>query len=264
MIPFVVTVISSVWVYVIIVCMEEELQFVLSRIDELMYGVDFDPVRREGKIVVNISVVHKKELDGVIETFRRVIEAGLSVSPLITLIEGKELGFSSDEMCIGDTCSITIDGVLLKSGIPVNPLFGGVVEVVDGHPTRFTDMLLYNGTTIDPLEVLTSQYLTSISEMLNYGSGKMLANLREVPMVAKKLVEEKLEELAKAGFSGILEVGEPNTDVLGAEVGRDHIGIVVVGGTNTAAAAIEQGYNLKTHAMSRLIEYKEMVHINEI
>lgn len=244
--------------------MDEELQFTLSRIDELMYGVDFDPVRGEGGIVVNLSVVRRDDLDDVLDVFRRVIDAELSVSPLVTLIEGRELGFGVDEVCIGNVCSITIDSVLLKSGVPVSPRFGGVVEVVEGEPIRFTDMLLYEGTTIDPLEVLMSQELTSINDMLNTGSGKILANLREVPMVARDVVEECLSMLASSGFSGILEVGEPNCDVLSVGVGRDHMGIVVLGGTNPVAAAVEQGFRLKTHAMSLLVRCEDMVHIDEL
>jgi repressor of nif and glnA expression len=244
--------------------MEEELQFTSSRIDELMYGVDFNPKEGKGKIIVNLSVVHKRDLEGVLDVFKGAIHAGISVSPYVTLIEGRRLGFGRDEMCIGNVCSITIDGVLLKAGIPVNPRFGGVVEVSGGKPIRFTDMLLYEGTTIDPLEVLMSQELTSINEMLNTGSGKILANLREVPMVAMEAVDEMLSLLNSADFSGVIEVGEPNTEVLSVDVSRDHLGIVVVGGTNPAAAAIEQGYALKAHAMSLLMEYEELGHIDEL
>lgn len=236
----------------------------LSRIDELMYGVDFNPKNGEGKIIANLTVVHRDDLNDVLEIFSRAVAADLSPSPFVTLIDGVELGFGDDEICICTTCSITLDGILLKSGIPVNLRFGGVVEVVENHPTRFTDMLLYEGTTIDPLEVLISQDLTSVTRMMNTGSGAILANMREVPMIAKAMVEEKIAELESAGFNGVLEFGEPNSEVLSVELSRDHIGIAVLGGTNLAAAAIEEGYQLKTHAMSMLIDHKEMSHINEI
>jgi len=244
--------------------MEEELQFMLSRIDELMYGVDFDPKRGEGKIIANIIVVQRDDADGVLEVFSRAVAAGLSPSPFVALIDGAELGFGEDEICICTTCSITLDGVLLKLGVPVNLRFGGVVEVVENQPTRFTDMLLYEGTTIDPLEVLISQDLTSVTRMMNTGSGAILANMREVPMIAKGIVEERIAELELAGFSGVLEIGEPNSEILSVETGRDHIGIAVLGGSNMVAAAIEEGYQLKTHSMSMLIDHREMSHIDKL
>ncbi|CAD7769126.1 Global nitrogen regulator NrpRII [Candidatus Methanoperedenaceae archaeon GB50] len=240
------------------------MQFILSRIDELIYGVDFDPERRQGKVIANLTVVHRDDVDGVLEVFRRAIAAGLSPSHFGTLIEGVKLGFGNDEVCICTVCSITIDGVLLKSGIPVNLRFGGVVEVLERRPVRFTDMLLYEGTTIDPLEVLISQELTSVTRMMKTGSGAILANMREVPMIARGMVEERIADLESAGFSGVLAFGEPNSEVLGVETARDHIGIVVLGGSNMVAAAMEEGYNLKTDAMSMLIDIEEMKHIDKI
>ena len=43
----------------------EEMMFTNARIEETMYDVTFNPKTREGKIVVNISVVDKKDLDEV-------------------------------------------------------------------------------------------------------------------------------------------------------------------------------------------------------
>src|SRR3972149_11456689 len=99
---------------------------------------------------------------------------------------------------------------MAEGGIPVKPKFGGVVEIHDGSPLRFTDILTYDSTTIDPLDVLMSQELTSVTEMVKTGSGKILANLREAPMAARDKIEQILDSIVAAGFSCILEVGEPN------------------------------------------------------
>lgn len=253
----------------VIICIKmPEIMFIISRIENLMYEVTFDPASRKGKIIANISIVDESDFKKVIDLFRQAIHSGLSVSPYIKIIRSGEktgnMKIEKGKIGIATACSITIDGVLLKAGIPVKPMFGGVVEIQDGTPLRFTDMLNYDSTTIDPLEVLMSQELTSVTEMIRTGTGKILANMREAPMAARDRIEERLDALMEAGFACILEVGEPNSDILGIQVGRDRMGIAVIGGTNPMAFVQEQGIEINTQEMSRLMDFEEMTHIDEI
>jgi repressor of nif and glnA expression len=245
-----------------------QIVFTLSNIEELIYGVSFDPSTGSGRIVINISLIDSKDVNNILPIFRDVMLSGLTVSPLAKmLLSGESVNdfvIPYGKCGIATVCSITVDGILLKQGIPVKPRFGGLVEVKDGNPVRFTDLVRYDSTTIDPMEILMSQSLTSVSDMLTIGSGKILANLREITMNARNRVEETLDGLVSVGFSGILEVGEPNTDVLGVSVERDHFGVVVVGGTNPMAVAQEQGFNVDTHAMSSLMAVDEMVPIDRL
>jgi repressor of nif and glnA expression len=227
-----------------------------------MYQVTFEPKTREGDIVVNVAVVDKKDLDETLEIFRQVMYSGLSVCSYVRIFDENET-FSGVQIPAGKTgiataCSITIDGVLLKHGIPVRPMFGGIVQVKDRVPLRFTDLISYDCTTIDPLEVLMSQELTSVREMMRTGSGKILANFREVPMSAKDDVDRLINRLLTAGFYGILEVGEPNSPVLGARVDRDHMGIIITGGTNPMAAVQESGIPIITKAIKGVLSFREM------
>jgi repressor of nif and glnA expression len=245
-----------------------EIMFMISRIESKMYEVTFDPISRKGKIIANISIVDESDFKKVIDLFRQAVHSGLSVSPYIKIVRsGEKTGnvkIEKGKVGIATACSITIDGVLLKAGVPVKPRFGGVVEIQDGSPLRFTDILAYDSTTIDPLDVLMSQELTSVTEMIGTGSGKILANLREAPMGARNRIEQVLDSLVAAGFSCILEVGEPNSDILGFQVGRDKLGIAVIGGTNPMALVQEHGIDIKTQEMSILLDIEEMSHIDEI
>ncbi len=242
--------------------------FIISRIENMMYEVTLDPVMRKGKIIINISIVNESDLKTIIGFFRQSIHSGLAVSPFIKIIRSGEtignLSIEKGKVGIATACSITIDGVLLKAGIPVKPKLGGVVEIHEGKPLRFTDVLAYDSTTIDPLDVFMSQELTRVTEMINTGSGKILANLREVPMPARDRVEQVLDSLVEAGFSCILEVGEPNNDILGIQVGRDKLGICVIGGTNPMALVQENDIEINTQELSILLDIDEMVHIDEL
>lgn len=245
-----------------------DIMFINSRIENMMYEVTFDLARRKGNIIVNISVVNESDFKKVLDLIKQAVHSGLSVSPYIKIIyPGEKIGnirIGNKKIGIATACSITIDGVLLKAGIPVKPKFGGVVEIHDGSPLRFTEILAYDSTTIDPLDVLMSQELTSVTGMINTGSGKILANLREAPMAARDKIEEVLDSLVEAGFSCILEVGEPNNDILGIQVGRDKLGIVVIGGTNPMALVQEHGIEIDTQEMSMLLGIEGMSHIDEL
>jgi repressor of nif and glnA expression len=193
-----------------------------------------------------------------------VYAAGLNVGPYVRIIEGGESfnGVSIQKGCSGilTICSITIDGVLLKAGIPVKPVCGGIVQVTEKIPIRFTEILRYDATTLDPLDVLMSQELTSVLQMINTGSGKVLASVREVPMAAKNHLENLLSDLMEAEFKGILEVGEPNSDLLEMHVSRGHIGVAIIGGINSMAAARESGVEIQTNAISGLTDIRDMNH----
>lgn len=234
------------------------LVFTLSRIENLMHQVSFDPVKMTGKIITNTSLVEKQYLNEALAVFYDIIQSGLSVSPLIML--GEENG----QIKIKTACSLTISGVLLKSGIPVRPKGGGLIEVIEREPIRFTDMLMYWATTIDPIDVLTSQELTDITGMMRTGNGRILGNLQEAPMLARERIEEVLELLTSAEFTGVLELSEPNMNVLGVSVERDHVGIALVGGTNLVAAAQECGIHIKHESISGLTDVALMRHIEEL
>ncbi len=243
------------------------VQFTSTKIEDLMFRTSFDPVTMEGDVIVNLSIIGSRDIEAVLDVYGVAMRSGLSVSPFVKVInEGERIGnvqIMKDHLGIATVCSITIDGVLLKGGVMINPRFGGVVQIRDGQPVRFTDVVTYASTTIDPLEVLMSQDITSVSRMLQTGSGKILANLREAPMIARDDIDHILSDMMEAGISGIMDVGEPNSRILDVPVERDHLGVVVIGGTNPMAMAKEYGFNIYTNAMSTLIDINELKHIDE-
>ena len=236
----------------------QRIIFTLARIENLMQQVSFDPAGMNGKIITNTTLVQKENLAETLAIFYDTIQSGLAVSPLIKLLDEGRM------VRIKTACSLTICGVLLKHGIPVRPKGGGLIEVVEREPARFTDMLMYWATTLDPIDVLTVQGLTDITGMMRTGNGRILGNLHEAPMLARDRIEEVLDLLADAQFAGVLELGEPNMNVLGVSVERDHAGIALVGGTNLVAAARECGIEVEHESISDLTEVSDMKHIDEL
>ena len=79
------------------------------------------------------------------------------------LAPGEQIGSLTvppDRIGFCSVCSITINGVLLKHGVPTTSRFGGLLELRDRTPVRFVEMIHYDGTSIDPLEVFIRSGMT--------------------------------------------------------------------------------------------------------
>jgi len=233
-------------------------------VEENMYATEFDFSKGCAKVVVNSCIIPKEEIERALTILRGVLVSGIAVSPYVRLCdEGEDfhgLVVPPGYVALITVCSITLCGALLKAGIPVKPKLGGIVHVENCVAQRFTQVMSYSSTTMDPLEALLSQELTSVSSVVDTGSGKILASLHESPIASRDAFHYVVENLSKMGFAGILEVGEPNNDVLGVPVSVNHFGFVVVGGTNPMAAMQEAGIPVILRAMSEVVELSELLH----
>ena len=238
------------------------LKFVHTKIEEYAMQVTFDPREGTGTVVYNLSLVRNEDMEYAVSVMKDAFKAGVCVSGLVRFIgSGEEVGdyrVPLGHTAIVTICSSTMDGVLMRKGIPVNPIGGGVVEIERRIPRRFTHMILYEHSTIDPLQVLMAQDITSINDVMRKGSGNILANMRQCHMEAETLVGEVIDELSGSSFSGVLDVGLPNTPALGVTVDTQYMGIVALGGTNPMAAIKEGGVYVMTQAIKGLMDVGSM------
>jgi repressor of nif and glnA expression len=243
------------------------LKFVGHTIEEYAMQVTYDPAAGTGKVVYNLSLVRTPDLAPVLEVIRTACRSGVCASDLVRIVPGGESidGFvvPGGQTGICTICSVTLDGILLRRGVPLHPIGGGVVEIVKRVPRRFTHLIHYDETTIDPLQVLIAEEITSVSEVIRSGNGTVLANIRECHMEAEPLVAELLDDLGESRFVGVLEVGLPNSPLLGVQVSPQHMGVVAVGGTNPIAAVREAGYGVVNRAMRGMIDASGMTGIEE-
>ncbi len=243
------------------------LKFINHTIEDYAIQVTFDPVKGEGNVVYNLSLIKNEDLEFAISVLKDANKTGLSVSSLVKFYPSGESvsGFVIPAGCTGicTVCSITFDGLLIRNGIPVRLIGGGVVEIENRNPIRFTHMILYEHTTIDPLQVLISQKTASVTNVMRKGSGNILANIREFHMEAEPLVGQVLDELSGSSYSGVLDVGMPNVPLLGVPVNPQFIGIAAIGGTNPMAAIREGDRWVQVQAMKGLMDIAKMDDIRD-
>jgi len=245
----------------------DRLGFIITKIDALIFKMDSDPKSARGKIIVNLGLIDAKNLEKAMSIVRKVVSAGYAVSPLVKLIHQddyvEDYSVPEGKVMIATVCSITLDGLLHKAGVPTSLTFGGVVQVVDRKLLRFTDAVTYSGSTLDPHEILAVKGLSSILPAINTGSGYVLANFREVPLEAADRVKSCFQTAESLGIGGVISVGEPNNPVLGVTPSMGKIGIACLGGTNPLAAIGEAGIPIQTKAIHGLMRFEEMIPVEE-
>ena len=241
----------------------EQVGFILEKLERLAFLTTFDPKKRTGKVPINTSLIDKDKFKKAVAAMRDVFKAGIYVTDLVAVAsEGEKLGsvvIPNGKMGLATVCSAVINGVLLKSGIPINSKFGGVLEVKNSKPRRFVALINYAGTSVDPSEQYIHARITSVGEAARTGNGKVLANFREMPALARALAEEKIALLKEAGINGVYALGNTSEPVCQISVGLDRVGMILLGGLNPLAAVVEAGVEVENIGESGVIDFEQLV-----
>jgi len=240
----------------------QHLGFVREKVETLAYQTTFDPEKRTGLLAINTSIVDADRFKKALSAMRDAFKAGICVSDLVaTASAGEKLGsviVPDGKIGLATVCSATINGVLLKAGVPTEFRFGGVLEIRNSQPRRFVAIIDYAGTSLDPSEQFIRAKMTSVGEASRTGNGKILGAFRTIPAPARETVEEKLAKLQEAGIGGVYSMGETSEPVCQVPVSLNRIGIVQLGGLNPVAAAVEAGIEIENIAESGLIDFQQL------
>ncbi len=237
--------------------------FISSKIDNLTFQMDFSLRKLSGNIILNISVMNRSDFKKAIQQIERVFRAGMAMGRyIITYPSGARIGnkvIENGKIAIGTVCSVTINGIFLHEGIHVSSRFGGLLEIRKGRPERFTQIIHYDGSSIDPLEIFIKGGMTRVNDAVLTGNGRIGASFREFPASATSKVEKLRKKLDKAGLGGILLIGRPGQPLLDIPVAEGRAGMIVAGGLNPLAAVEEAGIATENFAMGTLFDFSRMV-----
>ncbi|MBI2329443.1 MAG: DUF128 domain-containing protein [Chloroflexi bacterium] len=240
----------------------EQVGFILEKLELLAFHTTFDPRKRSGRLPINTSLIGKDDFKKALAAMAVVFKAGICISELVAIAsEGEKLGsviIPSVKIGLATVCSVVINGVLLKAGIPIESRFGGVLEVRDSKPKRFVAIINYAGTSLDPSEQYIRARMTSVSQAATTGNGKILANFREIPAPSRAIVDEKITMLKEAGIGGVYVLGNTSEPICQITVGLNRVGTVLLGGLNPIAAAVEAGIEVENIAESGLIDFEQL------
>jgi repressor of nif and glnA expression len=240
----------------------QHLGFVNEKLELLAYQVTFDPVNRTGKLPINTSLFDKTKFKKALLAMKDTFKAGICVSDLVAVAqEGEKLGSVSvpaGKIGLATVCSVVINGVLLKAGIPTEFRFGGVLQIKNSKPRRFVAIINYAGTSVDPSEQFILARMTSVGEASKTGNGRILGVFRTIPAMAREAVEERIAMLKEVGIGGVYAIGDTSEPLCQIPISLNRVGIIQLGGLNPVAAAAESGIEIENIAESGLIDYQQL------
>ncbi len=246
----------------------DKVGFVASKIELLACRTEFDIERRQGTVPVNISFFPEKQFEKAVAAMKRVFRAGICVSELVAVARpGENLGgitTPQGKIGLATVCSVVIHGALLKAGVPMDYKFSGILQIKNGKPLRFVELIQYSGSSLDPAELYIASKMTSVGQAVRRGEGRILANFREIPAICQPLGEKVAAGLKEADLDGLLMMGEVSKSVCGVPVELNKVGMILAGGLNPVAAAVESGIEAENHAMSTVMEYRELTRFRDL
>jgi hypothetical protein len=246
----------------------DKIGYAISRIELLAFRTDFDPEKRAGAVPVNVSIFPEDGFREALGVMEPVFRRGICVSSLVSVATaGQRLGgilVPPGHTGLATVCSVVINGTLLKAGIPIDSRFGGILQMRERRPIRFTELIHYDGCSLDPSEVFIRAGMTSAGAAALSGNGEILANFREIPAMCRPLAQGVINSLQAAGMNGVLVFGVTSEDVCEIGVELNKVGVVLLGGLNPVAAAAEAGFPSRNFSMSTVLDYRVLVGFDEV
>ncbi|MBN2716164.1 MAG: DUF128 domain-containing protein [Deltaproteobacteria bacterium] len=247
----------------------ERVGFLSGKIDTMAYRMDFDPTTRQGTVVVNISLVPVKEFT----VYRRkliakVFSKGYAMGRMMAIFGPGETCFGNivpdGHVGLGTVCSITFNGILQRRGIPVTSRFGGLLEIRNGKPRRFVELITYDGTSIDPLEIFIRAGMADYIGAISNGNGRIGASFREFPGESISIIRTVATRLSEIGLGSLLCLGNPGENIFDFPVAPDRAGAVMIGGLNPISIFEETGLRIRSSALAGILPYDKLFSFTEL
>ena len=246
----------------------ERVGFLSAKIDQMTYNMSYNLTTGTGTVVVNTTLVQPHHVQKCLPMIQKVYADGYAMGRLIAFISpGERIGsitVPDDMIGICTVCSITLNGVLLQNGIPTNSRFGGLLELRERKPVRFVEIIMYDGTSIDPLEIFIRSGMTNYIGAIKTGTGRIGASFREFPAESRDVVESIAGKLEKAGLGAFMSIGRSGQPLLDIPVSTGRVGAIVIGGLNPVSILEESGFRVHSRALSGLIDFGRLFHYEEM
>jgi repressor of nif and glnA expression len=247
---------------------EDKVGLAISRIETLAFQTTFDPEKQAGLLPVNISLFRKTDFSKALRIMAPVFAAGFIVSNRVAVAAaGERLGdviVPEGKIGLATVCSIVVNGVLLKQGVPMDSKFAGILQIRNRQPLRFVELIYYSGSSLDPSEAFIRANMTAVQNTLQNGDGMILANFREIPAICQALTRDILAKMKAADIQGVFVMGEVSEPVCQIPVDINKVGIILIGGLNPVACVQEAGIVVENRAMSAVMNYGDLTPFMDI
>jgi repressor of nif and glnA expression len=240
----------------------------MARIETLTYQISFEPEERVGNVPINVSLFPADRFNQALKVMRSIYGSRPCFSDLVAIAgEGDRLGevtVPKGEVGLATISGIVISGILLRSGIPLDFKFAGVLQIRDRECVRFIDLINYTGSSLDPSEIFIASKMTSVSGVVREGNGKIIASFCEFPALALSKAEAVIMKLETVGITGLSKIGGTGEMVCETPVGMSRVGMILADGLNLVAVAAEAGIEVKNHAINGVIDFRKLRSLKDL
>lgn len=227
-----------------------KVSFVFEKIFNWISQVTFDYNTFEGDIITNISYVDKQNLDESLEIIYNLYREypHYFMGDKYALLDDKD-----GKVGIATICSLSVDGILTNNGIVSIPIYSGVLDI-DKRQRRFTELISYKGSSVDPHEIFIKKDMCNIATKKG-SSDRILASVHSVPYVARDDALDIFDSIGKAGFN-FLDIGKPNQYIYNSKIDMYHFGYATAGGLNPIEKVKESGVCVDVKSIEKIMDFK--------
>jgi repressor of nif and glnA expression len=240
----------------------------MARIETLTYQISFEPGERAGNVPINVSLFPADKFKQALKVMKDIHGSRLCFSDLVAIAgEGDKLGeitVPKGQVGLATISGIVISGILLRSGIPLDFKFAGLLQIRNRECVRFVELINYTGSSLDPSEIFIASKMTSVSGVVREDNGKIIASFCEFPALALSKAEAVISQLETVGITGLYKIGGAGETVCETPVGMSRVGIILSDGLNLVAVAAEAGIEVKNHAISGVIDFKKLRSLQDL
>ncbi|MBN1691511.1 MAG: DUF128 domain-containing protein [Dehalococcoidia bacterium] len=246
----------------------DKIGFINTKIERLAYQTTAGLRSGTGVAPIDISFFRKEDYSRTLRTMLPVFEAGLCSSGKVAVAtEGGKLGdvvVATSQVALATLSSVAVNGCLLKSGIPAQARFSGLLQIREGQPLRFVDLIKFSGSTMDPSDIFLNGRMTDVTGASVNGEGKVLASYHEIPTLSTGKARELLHKMQNSGLISFATLGKPGERLYEVPFNPEKVGLVIMSGLNPAAAAAESGIDVSSQAMCGMMEVARLKPVKEL
>jgi len=240
----------------------------IARIRCLAFQSTFDPVTRSGQIPVAVSLFAGGDFSRALRIMKAACASRLCASDLV-LVAGEKQRIGDmivppGKIGMATVSNIAVSGVFLRAGIPLDYRFTGTLQIKGGACSRFIDLIEFEGSSLDPAEMFISSRMTSVTEAVGGGNGRILASFCELPTPALARAEAVFSALEDTGIGSLLKSGKPSESICEVSVGPGRTGVILAVGLNLVAPVTEGDISVENHAMAGLVEFTSLTRLSQV
>jgi repressor of nif and glnA expression len=244
--------------------------YISAHLDTMTYRMNFDLKTRKGSVIVNISLIPVALIKKYMQPFCEVFAKGYAMGTLIGLYpegEGPDnsgIKIPKDYVGICTVASVTLNGILLREGIPIRSLSSGLMALNNGQPSHVSELIAYDATSVDPLFLFINAGLTNYLDAIAGKNGTIGIGYREIPAESYQRVCDLAISIQNVGLGAFLKIGNPNQALFNMPPKKGVCSVLVIGGLNPVSIFVESGYRIQSFPVSTTLDYSRLFHYSEL